>query len=137
MSLLTTRAFLQPNSTTSTLPRLFPVVYARQETKADHMDFGPSHGHAHQRGLPHVAAGVEGAAWTLVWALVIGSAIGVYYYLRVVFAVTKRDAPDAVDVQPVWESVAAAAALGVVIVVLGVYVQPLVEFLRQHSWQPW
>lgn len=84
-----------------------------------------------------VAAGVEGAAWTLVWALIIGSAIGVYYYLRVVFAVTKRDAPDAVDVQPVWESVAAAAALGVVIVVLGVYVQPLVEFLRQHSWQPW
>ena len=84
-----------------------------------------------------VAAGVEGAAWTLVWALIIGSAIGVYYYLRVVFAVTKRDAPDAVDVRPAWESVAAAAALGVVIVVLGVYVQPLVEFLRQHSWQPW
>ena len=84
-----------------------------------------------------VAAGVEGAAWTLVWALIIGSAIGVYYYLRVVFAVTKRATPDAVEVRPAWESVTTVAALGVVIVVLGVYVQPLMEFLRQHSWHPW
>ncbi len=84
-----------------------------------------------------VAAGVEGAAWTLVWTLIIGSAIGVYYYLRVVFAVTKRATPDAVEVRPAWESVTTVAALGVVIVVLGVYVQPLMEFLRQHSWHPW
>ena len=39
------------------------------------------------------AAGVEGAMWTLVWALIIGSAIGVYYYLRIVFTMTKS-APD-------------------------------------------
>ena len=84
-----------------------------------------------------VAAGVEGAAWTLVWALVIGSAIGVYYYLRVVFAVTKRATPDAAEIRPAWESVTMVAALGVVIVVLGIYVQPLMEFLRQHSWHPW
>ena len=74
-----------------------------------------------------VAAGVEGAAWTLVWALIIGSAIGVYYYLRVVFAVTKRAETDAPSARPPWESVTAAAALGVVIAVLGVYVQPLAE----------
>ena len=74
-----------------------------------------------------VAAGVEGAAWTLVWALIIGSAIGVYYYLRIVFAVTKRAETDAPSARPPWESVTAAAALGVVIVVLGVYVQPLAE----------
>ena len=84
-----------------------------------------------------VAAGVEGAAWTLVWALIVGSAIGVYYYLRIVFAVTKRpDDTAQTAIAPPWESVATAAALGVLIVVLGVYVQPLAEFLRLHSWPP-
>ena len=84
-----------------------------------------------------VAAGVEGAAWTLVWALIIGSAIGVYYYLRMVFAVTKRTESDAeTTTPPAWESTTTVAALGVVIVVFGIYVQPLAEFLRQHAWQP-
>ena len=87
-----------------------------------------------------VVAGVEGAAWTLVWALVVGSAIGIYYYLRVVFAMTKRGATEDAERAPAvpvpWESVATVAALGVVIVVLGVYVQPLVAFLHQHAWQP-
>ena len=41
-----------------------------------------------------VAAGVDGAAWTLIWALIVGSAIGVYYYLRIVFALTKREDAD-------------------------------------------
>ena len=86
-----------------------------------------------------VAAGVEGAAWTLVWALIIGSAIGIYYYLRIVFAMTKRDeaedGPAPAGPAP-WESVATVSALGVVIVALGVYAQPLVAFLHQHAWPP-
>ena len=80
-----------------------------------------------------VAAGVEGAAWALVWALVVGSAIGVYYYLRIVFAMTKRE--DAEEGQakpqgrPSWEGVAAVVVLGVSVVVLGVYPSPVVEML--------
>ena len=78
-----------------------------------------------------VAAGVQGAEWTLVWALIAGSAIGVYYYLRIVFTMTKRrDLPPAAVAVKGRES-ATAAALGVLVVVLGVYVNPLVELVRR------
>ena len=76
-----------------------------------------------------VAAGVDGAAWTLVWALIVGSAIGIYYYLRIVFAMTKR--PDA-QAQPhpiAWEGVLAVVVLGIAIVVLGVFPAPVVDFV--------
>ena len=85
-----------------------------------------------------VAAGVDGAAWLLVWALIIGSAIGVYYYLRIVFAMTKRgdaasdtsDAADAPAASPMaWEAVAAVVVLGLAIIVLGVFPAPLVDFV--------
>jgi NADH-quinone oxidoreductase subunit N len=34
--------------------------------------------------------GIEGALWLLVAALVIGSAIGIYYYLRILFTMTEQ-----------------------------------------------
>ena len=79
-----------------------------------------------------VAAGVDGAAWTLVWALVVGSAIGVYYYLRIVFALTKREGADAEQRPsnpPRWEAVTAVLVLGVLVVALGVYPTPLVDLV--------
>ena len=39
-------------------------------------------------------AGIQGALWVLLAALVIGSGIGIYYYLRVVFAMTKSAPAD-------------------------------------------
>ena len=33
-------------------------------------------------------AGVQGATWGLLWLLVIGSGIAIYYYLRIIFAMT-------------------------------------------------
>ena len=53
------------------------------------------------------AAGVEGELWALVWALVVGSAIGVYYYLRIIFAMTRM--PDA-EAQPAPTAPPAIAA---------------------------
>ena len=79
-----------------------------------------------------VAAGVDGAAWTMIWALVVGSAIGVYYYLRIVFAMTKREGAEADQAEarrPSWEAVAAVVVLGVSVVVLGVYPSPVMEIL--------
>ena len=83
-----------------------------------------------------VAAGVEGAAWTLVWALVVGSAIGIYYYLRIVFAMTKRGGASAsapTDDAPhraiAWEGAAVVVALGAAMLVLGVQPSPLVALL--------
>ena len=77
-----------------------------------------------------IAAGVGGAAWLLVWALIAGSAIGIYYYLRIVFAMTKRGVAGDDAATPSWEGTVTAVVLGVVIVVLGVYPTPLIEFVR-------
>ena len=99
-----------------------------------------------------VAAGVASAAWMLIWALLIGSAIGVYYYLRIVFAMTRRPEPSAgerdgvtprvkepssEDAVPAsaersipWEGVCTVAVLGLAILALGVYPSPLVDVVR-------
>ena len=80
-----------------------------------------------------VAAGVGNAAWGLVWALVVGSAIGIYYYLRIVFAMTKRpDGDHPHDGRRVpWEGLATVALLGLLIVLLGIYPSPVIDFVRQ------
>ncbi|MCY3819565.1 MAG: NADH-quinone oxidoreductase subunit N [Gammaproteobacteria bacterium] len=76
------------------------------------------------------AAGVEGSLWLLVWALVIGSAIGVYYYLRIVFGMTRQmEAGD--EASPSWWAPATVAVLGVAIVVMGVYPTPLIDAARE------
>ena len=81
-----------------------------------------------------VYAGVEAAAWPLVWALIVGSAIGVYYYLRIVFAMTKREGAEPEGPHTAaWEATFAAVVLGVGVVVLGVYPTPLVDLLRGLS----
>ena len=80
-----------------------------------------------------VGAGVESAVWPLVWALIVGSAIGVYYYLRIVFAMTKREGGEEGARPVAWEATLAAVVLGVGVVVLGVYPAPLVDLLRGLS----
>ena len=80
-----------------------------------------------------VGAGVESAVWPLVWALIVGSAIGVYYYLRIVFAMTKREGGEEGVRPAVWEATLAALVLGVGVVVLGVYPAPLVDLLQGLS----
>ena len=76
-----------------------------------------------------VAAGVDGAAWILVWALIVGSAIGIYYYLRIVFSMTKRPETEIESLPIAWEGVVAVVVLGVSIVVLGVFPAPVVDFV--------
>lgn len=79
-----------------------------------------------------VASGVAGTAWLLVWALIIGSAIGVYYYLRIVFSMTKRETAGGAAVATTlpWESVVTAVVLGASILALGVYPTPVVELAQ-------
>ena len=79
-----------------------------------------------------VAAGVTSAAWLLIWALLIGSAIGVYYYLRLVFAMTKRGelvAEPGPHPGVAWEGVAVVVALGAAVLALGVQPSPLIALL--------
>ena len=77
------------------------------------------------------AAGVEGVAWTLVWALILGSAIGVFYYLRLIYTMAKESDPNAVALPQVGtQSVVTVTVLGALIVVLGVYPTPMIDLIR-------
>ena len=73
------------------------------------------------------AAGVEGAAWGLLWALIVGSALSIYYYLKIVFAMTVRGT-DAPAVPASAAGVATAAVLGLVVLALGIYPAPLIDW---------
>ena len=77
-----------------------------------------------------VAAGVDAGAWLLIWALILGSAIGVYYYLRIVFAMTKRTEPEASGPRLHWEGIVTVLVLGFAILLIGVYPEPVIELVR-------
>jgi NADH-quinone oxidoreductase subunit N len=83
-----------------------------------------------------VAVGVESHLWWLLGAMIIGSAIGVFYYLRVMvtlFLVSpglhRHDAPENWGQRTGGIMLMAMAALTLL---LGVYPQPLLELL-QHT----
>ena len=73
------------------------------------------------------AAGVEGALWGLLWALIVGSALSIYYYLKIVFAMTVRGA-DVPAVPASAAGLATAAVLGLVVLALGIYPAPLIDW---------
>ena len=77
-----------------------------------------------------VAAGASAAMWSLVLILVITSAIGLYYYLRIVVAMygEPKDGP----VEPAVAIPAACALifLSAALVFLGVFPQPLLVLIR-------
>lgn len=75
------------------------------------------------------AAGVESGLWTLLAAVVVGSGIGLFYYLRIIFTMTKQtDAEEEIEI-PVtggW----AMGAVSLLLLVLGVYPTPVVEWVE-------
>lgn len=83
-----------------------------------------------------IAAGVGDAQWLLVGALVVSSAIGIYYYLRVVAALFSAVAQGS---ERVTESLGWAQSFGgfmllvamIVMMYLGVYPQPLYQLSSQ------
>ena len=76
------------------------------------------------------AAGVQGALWMLLSALIIGSGIGLYYYLRIIFAMSKTEphTPEdsVISSQGEWILV----VLGVLLIVFGIYPSPLIEVIH-------
>ena len=79
-----------------------------------------------------LTAGVGSNLWMLVVVLAANSAIGLYYYLRVVVAVFRRPA-DAAPVPAVVLPLAggvALAALVLAVVWLGVYPGPMIDLIR-------
>ena len=78
-----------------------------------------------------IAAGVDSGLWTLVWALLLGSAIAIYYYLRVVL-IMSRPAEEGVYKYAVQlgEGRPTLVVLGVVVLLFGIYPAPLIDIIR-------
>ena len=84
-----------------------------------------------------IMAGVESQLWWLLGALILGSAVGLYYYLRVMVTmflvepgIRRRDAPRN------WGQHAGGIMLlliALLVFVLGVYPQPLLELVQQAT----
>lgn len=85
------------------------------------------------------SAGISGSLWILLAALVVGSGIGIYYYLRVVFVMTMKNSEEAaagINIQAaVPGSANAAIGLSVVwllvfaMLYLGIFPAPLINYL--------
>lgn len=81
-----------------------------------------------------IALGVEAERWWLVAGVIIGSAIGLYYYLRVMVTLylaeagmQKRDAPEDWGVRAGGVVVLGVALL---IILLGIYPTPMIDWVR-------
>ncbi len=79
------------------------------------------------------AAGAASGQWVLLWVLVIGSAIGLYYYLRVVLVLCDRSAEDASMLAAPQPTPArlVLAALAALIVWLGVFPDTVMQFVQE------
>jgi NADH-quinone oxidoreductase subunit N len=79
-----------------------------------------------------VAAGSAGKTWPLLVTLAVGSAIGIYYYLRVLITLYQRpietDAPALPRITPAVRLT--LGSLTVALLWFGVYPTPLVELIR-------
>ncbi|NNC99127.1 MAG: NADH-quinone oxidoreductase subunit N, partial [Gammaproteobacteria bacterium] len=74
--------------------------------------------------------GIKGSLWLLLAALVIGSGIGIYYYLRVIFAMSMKS-PDADAVAVRLSGVAKLVICSLIFIMLylGILPQSLIEYL--------
>ena len=79
-------------------------------------------------------AGIEGALWGLIWAMILGSALSIYYYLKIVFAMTLREKEgETLSVSAL--GVAVLVALGAIVLALGVHPAPLIELAGEVARQ--
>jgi NADH-quinone oxidoreductase subunit N len=78
------------------------------------------------------AAGVESSLWLLLAALVIGSVIGLFYYLRIVITMFRQSDASEENILPIRRSgYLALIALSVILVILGVYPAPLIQLIQR------
>lgn len=77
------------------------------------------------------AAGVGAGLWTMVAALVLGSVIGIYYYLRVVVIMYQDGHGQAFsDHSLVWTEWIALAAVLLSVLIIGLYPVPLTQLVE-------
>jgi len=77
-------------------------------------------------------AGIKGDVWWLLGALVVGSGIGIYYYLRIVFTMTMQPIDKATPNMATPTSTVATFVVWLLIIMilyLGILPQPLMDYL--------
>ncbi len=79
-------------------------------------------------------AGVDQQLWTLLWVLVAGSALGLYYYLKVILVMCKEsqdDAPAELET-PVASGFSGVLISGLCLMVLyvGIYPTPVIDWIQ-------
>ena len=83
-----------------------------------------------------MAAGVAGALWLLLAVLVVGSTIGLFYYLRIIVTMFKTVPEGVIPARPPLPmsvslaGTAVLAALTLSLVWLGVYPAPVIDFIQ-------
>jgi NADH-quinone oxidoreductase subunit N len=78
-----------------------------------------------------ISAGAAASRWVLLVMLVINSAIGIYYYLRIVVAMYAAPGERAGHVEPMsLEGGIVLSALTAAVVWLGIYPSPLIDIIR-------
>jgi len=76
-----------------------------------------------------LAAGVEASLWALVIVLVVNSAIGLFYYLRLVVAMFSQGEAEPAKIP--WPAAAALTVVTVLLIWFGIYPQPLVRWIQE------
>ena len=79
-----------------------------------------------------VNAAVSGHHWVLLLALVLGSSIGIYYYLRVIYYMTRRPEEHGAEHETIrdWRGRILSGLLIACILLLGVAPESLMQYLR-------
>ncbi|HXY54251.1 MAG TPA: NADH-quinone oxidoreductase subunit N [Nitrospirota bacterium] len=79
-----------------------------------------------------VAAGVASGLWFLVIVLAVNSAIGLYYYLRIIVALYSRAEIEHAHAPELSRTDSAAlSGLTVLLIWIGVYPEPIIELIRE------
>tara|TARA_R110001592_G_scaffold363398_2_gene688081 strand:+ start:152717 stop:154162 length:1446 start_codon:yes stop_codon:yes gene_type:complete len=79
-----------------------------------------------------VSAAVSGHNWVLLFTLVVGSSIGIYYYLRVIYYMTRRpeEHPGVPETKSGWRGSALSLVLIAIILWLGIAPESLMHYLQ-------
>jgi len=84
-----------------------------------------------------IAAGVDAGLWLLVLLLVVNSAIGVFYYLRLIVALFDRREPEAGQgsPEPGWTAALSLSLVVSLLLWLGNYPEPVIELIQNSVMQ--
>lgn len=75
--------------------------------------------------------GIDGSLWWLVSALVIGSGVGIYYYLRLIFAMSQKPIDSAPTITPAQPTRLVAFVLILLVLYFGILPQTFMSWLGE------